>query len=134
MKSTELPENGASECQSRTPNVEEYEAFVHSRLFPGSDLVCMGLGFAGETAEFLEALNDIAEEAVIHGGKVADQMKKLFCHKKALDFTKADAEAGDVLWYVVAYCLLRGKSLSDLMRENMEKLSIRYPKALNCGC
>lgn len=74
-------------------------------------LLLSALGLTGEAGEF------------------ADRVKKIVFHDHPLtdEVAKLDAEAGDVLWYLARYAEWRGKSLTDLARENVAKLLARYP-------
>ena len=60
-------------------------------------------------------------------GEVADLIKKEVGHGQTYDETKFVKELGDVLWYVADLCTLRGISLEEVARVNIEKLRKRYP-------
>ncbi len=37
-------------------------------------------------------------------------------------------ETGDILWFIAAYCTIRGWKLEDIMQMNIDKLKARYPQ------
>lgn len=74
-----------------------------------SDLAVAGLGIAGEA------------------GEVADEVKKVLGHGKAMDTDKLVKEVGDVLWYAASIAEDIGVPLSEIARRNIAKLETRYP-------
>ena len=38
---------------------------------------------------------------------------------------------GDTLWYIAAICKFHGWNIGDIMKENIQKLNLRYPKGFN---
>ncbi len=60
-------------------------------------------------------------------GEVAEYIKKGIFHQHGLDIEKLKNEIGNVLWYAAALCTTLNLDLSEIMRENIEKLKIRYP-------
>lgn len=60
-------------------------------------------------------------------GEVADEIKKILFHGKALDRDKLLDEIGDVLWYVDRLLDLLGFTFDDALAANDEKLAGRYP-------
>ena len=61
-------------------------------------------------------------------GEVADLVKKSHYHGHDWDIDKLGLELGDVLWYVAILAWYLGFSLSDIAKNNIEKLEKRYPK------
>lgn len=73
------------------------------------DLLHCALGIAGEAGEFVDAI------------------KKPIIYGRELDIVNCDEEIGDLLWFIQLYCNHRGKSMQELIDQNMRKLMIRYP-------
>ena len=72
------------------------------------EIFTWGLGIAGEA------------------GDVASCIKKTFAH----DNDQKDGireNIGDTLWYAVMICNFFGWSFNDILEENVEKLTKRYP-------
>ncbi|MFH1770365.1 MAG: nucleoside triphosphate pyrophosphohydrolase family protein [archaeon] len=68
-----------------------------------------GLGVAGEA------------------GDVASCIKKTYSHQN--DQTKGIREnLGDTMWYIAAICNFYGWDLGEVLQENVDKLSKRFPK------
>ncbi len=60
-------------------------------------------------------------------GDVASCIKKTFSHKN--DQKDGIREnIGDTLWYIAMICNFFNWDLEDILKENVEKLSKRYPK------
>ncbi len=77
------------------------------------DLAVAGLGIAGEA------------------GEVADEIKKVLGHGKAMDVDKLVKELGDVLWYAASVAEDIGVPLGEVARRNVEKLKARYPEGFS---
>ena len=78
--------------------------------FPSDQVRIMtwGLGIAGEA------------------GDVASCIKKTFVHKN--DVTKGIREnVGDTMWYIANICNFFNWDLQEILKENIEKLKVRYP-------
>lgn len=60
-------------------------------------------------------------------GECADMVKKLFFQGRELDVSHFAKELGDVLWYIALCCESLGLQLDDVMQQNVDKLSARYP-------
>ena len=95
--------------------LEEYARVVNRLLAPATDLTCCILGMVGEA------------------GEVADEYKKQVYNGWPSNLQKLDTEVGDLLFYIQAYCVLRGVEMADLMCENMYKLNKRYPNGFVPG-
>jgi NTP pyrophosphatase (non-canonical NTP hydrolase) len=79
------------------------------------DLAVAGLGIAGEA------------------GEVADEIKKVLGHGKAMDVEKLKKELGDVLWYCASVAVYIVTTLSEVAELNVAKLKARYPNGFNTG-
>lgn len=60
-------------------------------------------------------------------GEVANYIGKGVFHQHGISDDPLIEELGDVLWYVVAICTLRGLSMDAVMQANIDKLIKRYP-------
>lgn len=93
---------------------KEYQAFCKRGILqPTIDtgkILIFGLGLTGEA------------------GEVADIIKKIYGHGKAVDIDHIKEELGDVLWYVTNLCSAFDMKLEDVMKYNMQKLQARYPE------
>lgn len=86
-----------------------YQQAALSTVRPGVDVEMMcAVGLAGET------------------GEVCEPIKKHRFHGKPLDKQHMKKEIGDVLWYATVLAWHYGFKLSEIMRENREKLAERY--------
>lgn len=74
------------------------------------DLLHASLGISGEAGEFLDAV------------------KKSFIYNKFLDKENAKEEIGDILWYVALACRALNVTFEEIMQENINKLTLRYPE------
>lgn len=70
-------------------------------------------------------------------GEVADVVKKSLFYGKGYDTKNGELthcstehikeELGDLLWYVAIACDVLNVKIEDVMKENIEKLRMRYP-------
>ena len=60
-------------------------------------------------------------------GEVAELAKKGVFHQHGVDKSKFKKELGDCLWYIAALCTTLDLDMSEIMKENIEKLMVRYP-------
>lgn len=60
-------------------------------------------------------------------GELLDLIKKHLYHGIPFDRSQAVTEAGDVLWYLSVLCYRLGIPLSEVMKQNVSKLTVRYP-------
>ena len=74
------------------------------------DLMHVALGLAGEAGEFVDAV------------------KRHLIYAKPLDVENAAEELGDSLWFIALGAKRLGISMEDLAKQNIEKLSKRYPE------
>jgi len=94
-------------------NLKDYQKLCQrtAKRFGGreKEIMTYGLGLAGEA------------------GDVAGCIKKTVSHS---DDQKAGIKEnlGDTLWYVAMICNFYGWNLEDVMKENIDKLTKRYPK------
>ncbi len=94
-------------------NIKDYQKFVKktAKKFdsPSEEIMVWGLGISGEA------------------GDVASCIKKTFAHDN--DQKKGVREnLGDTIWYVTAISNFFGWELEEIIKENMKKLSKRYPE------
>ena len=75
-------------------------------------LLTAAVGISAEGGEFLEIVKKITFQ-----GKPYDEAS--INHLKV--------ELGDVLWYVAQACIALDVSLDDVLAQNIQKLSARYP-------
>lgn len=75
----------------------------------------------------LHAMLGIVTEA----GEFADAIKKTLAYGKPLDEVNLDEECGDLLWYVQLYLNGRGKTIDQILQQNMMKLRQRYGSSFN---
>lgn len=61
-------------------------------------------------------------------GEVSAAVKKHIEYGQALDRENLLEEVGDCLWRLNQLCDAAGLSLSDAMRMNIDKLTLRYPE------
>lgn len=95
-----------------------------------SDRTCKHIPAEGITItpmmyDLLHASLGVAGEA----GELVDAVKKSFIYNKPLDIVNIKEELGDVLWYMALACRTLDLTFEDLMQENINKLSKRYPEA-----
>ena len=76
-------------------------------------LLTAAVGLSAESGEFLEIVKKIAFQ-----GKPYDDANR----------RHLAIELGDVLWYVAQACIALDVSLDDVLSQNIEKLSSRYPE------
>lgn len=86
---------------------------LSSRKLSDVNLAVLGLGIAGEA------------------GEVADLIKKTVGHGHELNKAKLLEEVGDVLWYCAGLATLLEVDLSQVARDNIEKLRKRYPQGFD---
>lgn len=77
----------------------------------------------GYEPNLMHAVIGISSEA----GELLDAIKKNFAYGKALDQENLLEEAGDLLFYFTALCLIQGWTLEQVAAANMNKLMKRYP-------
>lgn len=79
----------------------------------------------------------LAEEAGEAAGKVAKHLRAVGrLNADAPDAPFADAlraEVGDICWFVAEICSLYGWNLSDVMEQNIAKLTDRRNRDVICG-
>ena len=94
--------------------LKEYQQFAAQGILPATlerePIVGFALGLAGEA------------------GEVVDDIKKRYYHGRTIDENHTLEELGDVMWYVANIATQMGASLEDIMVNNVEKLTKRYPQ------
>ena len=86
----------------------------------------MSMADGVKTSHLLTAALGLTGEA----GEFADHVKKIFFHGKAYDDDRREAmilELGDIMWYVMQACEALEVSLEEVVYDNVDKLSERYP-------
>lgn len=81
------------------------------------------MALTAEQASLLEAAIGLSGES----GEVADLVKKHLFHGHGISSEKLREELGDVCWYLAVIAYVLKADLSDIMRENVNKLVRRYP-------
>ena len=76
-------------------------------------LLTAAVGISAEGGEFMEIVKKIAFQ-----GKPYDEA----------NINHLRVELGDVLWYVAQACIALDVSLDDVLAQNIQKLSARYPE------
>lgn len=71
------------------------------------------------------------EQHALHGmcsevGEIHGIYQKTF-QGHEIDDDKLKKEVGDLLWFVALFCTAKGWWLEDIEKENIDKLTIRYP-------
>lgn len=59
--------------------------------------------------------------------EIADVYKKNIAYGKDLDLVNVKEEIGDLMFYIVNLCTLKGWDLEDIMQTNIDKLKARFP-------
>lgn len=75
-------------------------------------------------AQLDHAISGIASEA----GELAEHLKHVRFHGKALDIEYVIKELGDLTWYVAEACSAIGYSMAHIAWRNFKKLKARYPE------
>jgi len=94
-----------------------------------SDRTCKHIGEDGLVVapaqyDLIHAAFGIAGES----GEIVDAVKKHVFYGKPLDVANLREEVGDVMWYIALMCRTLGVTLEELMQENINKLTARYPE------
>lgn len=99
-------------------NTDKYQKLIARTLIDGPDfeisnremmIILCAIGLAGEA------------------GEVAELVKKGIFHQHGLNEEKLKKELGDCLWYIASLCTKLDLSMSEVMEDNIEKLTKRYP-------
>lgn len=77
----------------------------------------------GYSEDLMHAVIGIASES----GELLDAIKKNFAYGKPLNQENLLEEAGDLLFYFTALCLIQSWTLEQVAAANMNKLMKRYP-------
>lgn len=60
-------------------------------------------------------------------GELADPFKKGIYYGKEVDLVNVGEEIADSLWYIVNLCRLTGINLDQQLKNNIQKLKVRFP-------
>lgn len=80
-----------------------------------------------ESMDLLHAAIGVGTEA----GELLDAIKKHVIYGRPLNYSNVAEELGDLLWYIALAADAAGFTLEDVMSNNVEKLTMRYPEAFN---
>jgi NTP pyrophosphatase (non-canonical NTP hydrolase) len=61
-------------------------------------------------------------------GELLGAMKKALFYGKPFDLVNLREEIGDVMWYLMTIVRSEGWGLEEILKENIEKLKLRYPE------
>lgn len=86
-----------------------------------------GFPISGNDMMILWCTIGLAGEA----GEVAEMVKKGILHQHGIDRERLAKEIGDCLWYLAGICTKMGLDMGDIMRQNINKLLIRYPNGFS---
>ena len=59
--------------------------------------------------------------------EISDVYKKNIAYGKDLDLVNVKEEIGDLMFYIVNLCTLKGWDLEDILQTNIDKLKARFP-------
>ena len=65
---------------------------------------------------------------VTEAGELADVFKKNLAYDKPIDWVNVQEEIGDLLWYIAGLCNINGFDLENILQNNIDKLTARYPE------
>lgn len=97
-----------------------YIDFVRNLSKPGEEIRA---GLSAEDAHILHMCLGLSGEV----GELIDAFKKHIIYGKPFDRENAEEEIGDALFYLQGICNAIGYSFGEAMRDNMDKLTKRYP-------
>jgi NTP pyrophosphatase (non-canonical NTP hydrolase) len=63
---------------------------------------------------------------ITESAELADNFKKKLAYDRPLDFVNMKEELGDIMWYIVGFCIINDLTLADVLETNIRKLSKRY--------
>lgn len=95
-----------------------------TRVIPGPPLPPANGGRALQFGRLDHACAGIASEA----GEIAEHLKHVRFHGKALDLDYLVKEFGDLLWYIAEGAAAIGYSMAFIAWRNRSKLRARYPE------
>ena len=96
-----------------------YKNFVQSKVKPGQGILD---SLTPEKCELWHMATGVSTEA----GELLDPVKKHVCYNKPLDVTNIREECGDLLFYIQGVLNILDVELSEVIDENVDKLSKRY--------
>lgn len=65
---------------------------------------------------------------VTEAGELADIYKKAYAYGKPFDRQHIKEELGDLMWYLAMLCRLYDFDMSEILRTNIDKLRVRFPR------
>lgn len=80
-----------------------------------------------ENVRLMEGLVGLSSEA----GEALDILKKFLFQGHELDKEHLAEELGDVAWYLAVAADAIGRSLEDILKQNIEKRQNRYPEGFD---
>jgi len=96
--------------------LEKYQAFCKTVSSPfetrEKEIMTWGLGICGEAGDLAGCI----KKTVSHGNDQLPGIKE---------------NLGDVIWYAAMICNFYGWTLEDAIKENVDKLSKRYPNGFS---
>ena len=100
--------------------MSHYAEFVQSRRKSPEDIELFGV----VERDILHAILGISSEA----GEITDAVKKHLIYDQPLDRENLVEELGDLHFYAQQLCNAIGVSHEEVVRLNIAKLSVRYPR------
>lgn len=67
-------------------------------------------------------------------GELGGALKKRIGYNREIDWENVLEEVGDLMFYVTAFCRVKGWDVEYVMERNMEKLRRRYPEGYTDEC
>ena len=101
-----------SEASKSSDKMNERVEYLNSNGVEVSRLLTASIGLSGEVGELNEIIKKILFQAKTYDSVIHEHMKR---------------ELGDILWYLTQACLALNIDLLDVIKDNKEKLSQRFP-------
>lgn len=73
-------------------------------------------------------INHMLRGMITEIGELTDIYKKHDAYGTPLDKVNISEEIGDIMWYIMGFCIINNFSLSQILDRNIEKLKERYPE------
>lgn len=86
------------------------------------------IDFDAQTMFFFKGFEGITLPMVTISCNLLDMFKKHIFYGRSFDLEAADAQVARLVGLVAAYCLMRGRSLESVCKQNIDKLKARYPE------
>ena len=129
-----ITKDSVTKSRADNPKWTEYTRFVDAVTSDESKIASQ---FIARTAQLqaegckIERLLTAAVGISAEGGEFLEIVKKIAFQGKPYDEASLNhlkIELGDVLWYVAQACMALDVSLDDVIAQNIQKLSARYPE------